>query len=50
MVVVLDNLSLSAGELEEIDGLVAADGGVDLWRKAREGALQRPSVAAAQGI
>jgi L-glyceraldehyde 3-phosphate reductase len=38
-VAALDNLSLSADELEEIDRHVAADGGVDLWQKAREGAL-----------
>jgi L-glyceraldehyde 3-phosphate reductase len=35
----LDNLSLSAEELAEIDRHVTADGSVDLWREAREGAL-----------
>jgi L-glyceraldehyde 3-phosphate reductase len=35
----LDNLSLSAEELAEIDRHVTADGSVDLWRQAREGAL-----------
>jgi L-glyceraldehyde 3-phosphate reductase len=38
-VAVLDNLSLSADELAEIDRHVTADGGVDVWRQAREGAL-----------
>jgi L-glyceraldehyde 3-phosphate reductase len=38
-VVALDNLSLSADELAEIDRHVTADGSVDLWRQAREGAL-----------
>jgi L-glyceraldehyde 3-phosphate reductase len=38
-VAALDNLSLSAGELAEIDRHVAAGGSVDLWREAREGAL-----------
>jgi L-glyceraldehyde 3-phosphate reductase len=38
-VAVLDNLSLSADELAEIDRHLTADGGVDLWRQAREGAL-----------
>jgi len=38
-VAALDNLSLSADELAEIDRHVAADGSVDLWRQAREGAL-----------
>jgi L-glyceraldehyde 3-phosphate reductase len=35
----LENLSLSADELAEIDRHVAAEGSVDLWRQAREGAL-----------
>ncbi|HET6998203.1 MAG TPA: L-glyceraldehyde 3-phosphate reductase [Solirubrobacterales bacterium] len=35
----LDNLSLSADELEEIDRHVGADQGVDPWREAREGVL-----------
>ncbi|RWZ64586.1 L-glyceraldehyde 3-phosphate reductase [Labedella populi] len=34
----LDNLSFSADELEEIDQY-ATDGGVDLWKDAREGSL-----------
>jgi L-glyceraldehyde 3-phosphate reductase len=38
-VAALDNLSLSADELAEIDRHVSADGSVDLWRQAREGAL-----------
>jgi L-glyceraldehyde 3-phosphate reductase len=38
-VAALDNLSLSSGELAEIDRNVTGDGGVDLWREAREGAL-----------
>jgi L-glyceraldehyde 3-phosphate reductase len=38
-VAALDNLSLSADELAEIDRHVTADGGVDLWQQAREGAL-----------
>jgi L-glyceraldehyde 3-phosphate reductase len=38
-VAALDNLSLSADELAEIDRHVTADGSVDLWRQAREGAL-----------
>jgi L-glyceraldehyde 3-phosphate reductase len=38
-VAALDNLSLSADELAEIDRHVTADGNVDLWREAREGAL-----------
>jgi L-glyceraldehyde 3-phosphate reductase len=38
-VVALENLSLSAEELAEIDRHVTADGSVDLWRQAREGAL-----------
>jgi L-glyceraldehyde 3-phosphate reductase len=38
-VAALDNLSLSADELAEIDRRVATDGSVDLWREAREGAL-----------
>jgi L-glyceraldehyde 3-phosphate reductase len=35
----LENLSLSADELAEIDRHVTADASVDLWRQAREGAL-----------
>jgi L-glyceraldehyde 3-phosphate reductase len=38
-VAALDNLSLSADELAEIDRHATADGSVDLWREAREGAL-----------
>jgi L-glyceraldehyde 3-phosphate reductase len=38
-VAALENLSLSADELAEIDRHVTVDGGVDLWRQAREGAL-----------
>jgi L-glyceraldehyde 3-phosphate reductase len=38
-VAALDNLSLSADELAEIDRHVTADGSVDVWREAREGAL-----------
>ena len=38
-VAALDNLSLSADELAEIDRHVTGDGSVDLWREAREGAL-----------
>jgi L-glyceraldehyde 3-phosphate reductase len=38
-VAALDNLSLSADELAEIDRHVTADGSVDLWQQAREGAL-----------
>jgi L-glyceraldehyde 3-phosphate reductase len=38
-VAALDNLSLSADELSEIDRHVTADGSIDLWRQAREGAL-----------
>ncbi len=38
-VAALDNLELSAEELEEIDGQVEAGAGVDLWREAREGAM-----------
>jgi L-glyceraldehyde 3-phosphate reductase len=38
-VAALDNLSLSADELTEMDRHVTADGSVDLWREAREGAL-----------
>ena len=38
-VAVLDNLSLSADELAEIDRHVMTDGSVDMWQKAREGAL-----------
>ena len=38
-VAALDDLSLSADELAEIDRHVTADGSVDLWRQAREGAL-----------
>ena len=35
----LDNLSLSADELAEIDRHVSTDGSIDLWRQAREGVL-----------
>jgi L-glyceraldehyde 3-phosphate reductase len=35
----LENLSLSADELAEIDRNATAEGSVDLWRQAREGAL-----------
>ena len=38
-VAALDNLSLSADELAEIDRHVTADGSVDVWREARKGAL-----------
>jgi L-glyceraldehyde 3-phosphate reductase len=38
-VAALDNLSLSADELAEMDRHITADGSVDLWRQAREGAL-----------
>ena len=38
-VAALENLSLSAEELAAIDRHVTADGSVDLWREAREGAL-----------
>jgi L-glyceraldehyde 3-phosphate reductase len=38
-VAALENLSLSADELAEIDRHVTADGSVDVWREAREGAL-----------
>jgi L-glyceraldehyde 3-phosphate reductase len=38
-VAALDNLSLGAEELAEIDRHVTAGGSVDLWRQAREGAL-----------
>jgi len=38
-VAALENLSLSAEELAEIDRHVTAEGSVDLWRQAREGAL-----------
>jgi L-glyceraldehyde 3-phosphate reductase len=38
-VAALDNLSLSAEELAEIDRHARADGGVDLWRQAREGTV-----------
>jgi L-glyceraldehyde 3-phosphate reductase len=38
-VAALENLSLSADELAEIDRYVTAEGSVDLWRQAREGAL-----------
>ncbi len=38
-VAALENLSLSAEELAEIDRHVTVDGNVDLWRQAREGAL-----------
>ena len=36
-VAALDNLSLSAAELAEIDRVTAGDGGIDLWDKARAG-------------
>jgi L-glyceraldehyde 3-phosphate reductase len=35
----LDNLALSPAELEEIDGLVTAEPGVDLWHDARGGTI-----------
>jgi L-glyceraldehyde 3-phosphate reductase len=35
----LDNLAIATDELAEIDRHVTADGSVDLWQKAREGAL-----------
>jgi L-glyceraldehyde 3-phosphate reductase len=35
----LDNLALSSDELAAIDGLLAADADVDLWRAARRGEL-----------
>jgi L-glyceraldehyde 3-phosphate reductase len=35
----LDNLSLSADELAQVDRLTSADGGVDIWEGARKGAL-----------
>jgi L-glyceraldehyde 3-phosphate reductase len=38
-VAALENLSLSAEELAEIDRHLTADGSIDLWRQAREGAL-----------
>jgi L-glyceraldehyde 3-phosphate reductase len=38
-VAALDNLSLSAKELEEIDRHAIAPGGVDLWQRARQGEL-----------
>ena len=38
-VAALDNLSLAADELAEIDRHVTAGGSIDLWRQAREGAL-----------
>jgi L-glyceraldehyde 3-phosphate reductase len=38
-VATLDNLSLSADELAEIDRHVTGAGSVDLWREAREGTL-----------
>ena len=38
-VAALDKLSLSADELAEMDRYVTADGSVDVWREAREGAL-----------
>jgi L-glyceraldehyde 3-phosphate reductase len=38
-VAALDNLSLSSGELAEIDRNLTGDGSVDVWREAREGAL-----------
>jgi aryl-alcohol dehydrogenase-like predicted oxidoreductase len=36
-VAALDNLSLAADELAELDRHVTADGSVDVWREAREG-------------
>jgi L-glyceraldehyde 3-phosphate reductase len=38
-VAAMDNLSLSAEELAEIDRHLTVDGSVDLWRQAREGAI-----------
>jgi L-glyceraldehyde 3-phosphate reductase len=38
-VAALDNLSLSADELAEIDRHLTADEGVDIWQQAREGSL-----------
>jgi L-glyceraldehyde 3-phosphate reductase len=38
-VAALDNLSLSADELAEIDRHFTTDGSIDMWQKAREGAL-----------
>jgi L-glyceraldehyde 3-phosphate reductase len=38
-VAALDNLSLSAEELAEIDRHARTDGGVDLWQEARQGTL-----------
>jgi L-glyceraldehyde 3-phosphate reductase len=38
-VAALDNLSLSADELAEIDRNLSADEGVDIWQQAREGSL-----------
>jgi L-glyceraldehyde 3-phosphate reductase len=38
-VAALDNLSLSADELAEIDRHARADGAVDLWQEARKGTL-----------
>jgi L-glyceraldehyde 3-phosphate reductase len=38
-VAALDNLSLSADELAEIDRHTSSDGGVDVWQEARKGAL-----------
>jgi L-glyceraldehyde 3-phosphate reductase len=38
-VAALENLSLSAEELAEIDRHLTADESVDLWRQAREGVL-----------
>jgi L-glyceraldehyde 3-phosphate reductase len=38
-VATLDNLSLSADELAEIDRNLTADEGVDIWQQAREGSL-----------
>jgi L-glyceraldehyde 3-phosphate reductase len=38
-VAALDNLSLSADELAEIDRHLTIDRSIDLWRQAREGAL-----------
>jgi L-glyceraldehyde 3-phosphate reductase len=38
-VAALDNLSISADELAEMDRHVTASGGVDVWQRAREGAM-----------
>jgi len=38
-VAALDNPTLSTDESEEIDRHVVAEGSIDLWREAREGAL-----------